>query len=150
MILHVGLSCRDSFDEYGRRPEFSDSVKKAKLFIENGYEVDLRRTGNPVGSIFALKNMGWSDRTEVEFRGVLANVDLTKLPDALVARIAAGENPPAVLAGAVAAGLDAGSFLSSPPLRPSGCRRRQRRMDGTRLGPDDNRRDGGDEVGREK
>ncbi len=116
LILSLGLSCRDSFDEYGRRPEFSDSVKGAKLLIENGYEVDLRKTGNPAGSIFALKNMGWSDRQEIEFRGVMANLDLTKLPDDLVARIAAGESAQAVLAGAVSEGLDPQSFLKQPPV----------------------------------
>ena len=58
--------------------------------------------------------MGWSDRTEVEIRGVMANIDLTKLPDALVARIAAGESVQAVLAGAVAEGLNPRSFLKEP------------------------------------
>ncbi len=72
MILHLGLSSRRVFDDYGDRPQFAHSVKRSKLLIENGYEVDLRKTGNPAGSIFALRNMGWSDRQEVEFRGVLA------------------------------------------------------------------------------
>ena len=57
------------------------------------------------GVIFALKNMGWSDRHEVEFRGV-ANVDLTKPRDELVARIAAGASVLSVLAGTVSDGLD--------------------------------------------
>ena len=89
---------------YGDRPEFRVSVKRAKLLIENGYEVDLRKTGNPAGSIFALKNMGWSDRQEIEFRGVLAHLDVSLLPDELVARLAAGENPITVLAPIVQAG----------------------------------------------
>lgn len=36
MILHLGLSCRASFDEYGERPEFSYSVKRAKLINRAG------------------------------------------------------------------------------------------------------------------
>jgi len=98
IILHLGLSSRQSLDQYAERPEFTDSVKRAKLLIENGYEVDLRRTGNPAGSIFALKNMGWSDRQEFEIRGVLHRLDLNRLPDDLIARLAAGENPISVLA----------------------------------------------------
>jgi len=42
--------------------------------------------------------MGWTDRQEVEFRGVLAHLDISRLPDELVARLAAGENPITVLA----------------------------------------------------
>ena len=37
-------------------------------------------------------------RDRVEGRGVLANIDLAQVPDALVARIAAGEDPRSVLA----------------------------------------------------
>ena len=58
-------------------------------------------------------------RERVEMRGVLANVDLTKLPDALIARIAAGENLNAVLAGAVADGLNPQTFLRQPGLLPA-------------------------------
>ena len=101
---------------YGDRREFAHSVKRAKLLIENGYEVDLRKTGNPAGSIFALKNMGWSDRQEVEFRGVLAHLDISRLPDELVARLAAGENPISVLAPV----LQAGELSALPPGKEGG------------------------------
>ena len=37
-------------------------------------------------------------RERVEMRGTLANIDVTKLPDHLLARIAAGEHPFSVLA----------------------------------------------------
>ena len=91
MILHLGLSSRQSLDQYGERPEFTESVKKAKLVIENQYERKLDRD-KPAGAIFALKNMGWSDRREVEFRGSLAHIDFNRLSDDQLARIAAGEN----------------------------------------------------------
>ena len=100
LCLALGLESRSSLDRYGERPGFSGPVKRAKLLIENGYEVDLRKTGNPAGSIFALKNFGWSDRHDVAVSGSLANIDLTRLPDELIARIAAGENIHAVLASA--------------------------------------------------
>ncbi|MCH7474353.1 MAG: hypothetical protein IIA27_06745 [Gemmatimonadetes bacterium] len=53
-------------------------------------------------------------RERVEMHGVLANIDLTKLPDHLIARIAAGENVMAVLASGVSQGLDPQSFLKEP------------------------------------
>ena len=67
----------------------------------------------------ALRPEKYRDRQEVEIRGVLANLDMTKLPDNLVARIAAGEPAHAVLAGAIAAGLDARSFLQEPLRLPA-------------------------------
>ncbi len=120
LILYIGLSSRSAFDEYGHRPEFSNSVKRAKLLIENGYEVDLRKTGNPAGSIFALKNMGWSDRHDVEFKGMLGNIDMNTLPDEAIARIAAGENIMAVLASMAERGIAAlQPYLKEPLALPA-------------------------------
>ena len=47
----------------------------------------------------------WRDRREMEFRGSLKNIDISRLPDALIARIADGEHPLAVLASATPAAL---------------------------------------------
>lgn len=72
MILHLGLSCRDSFDEYAKRPEFSYSVKRAKLIVESEYEQ--RLSGNSAaGPIFALKNFGWKDKQDID-QTINANV----------------------------------------------------------------------------
>ncbi len=60
----------------------------------------------PTGAIFALKNMGWSDRQEVEVYGLLRNLNIDALPDHLVARLADGENPYSVLASAAAEGSE--------------------------------------------
>lgn len=62
MILALGLSSRESFDLYMTYDGFLDSVKRAKLLIENAYERRLHGT-TPTGSIFALKNFGWFDKT---------------------------------------------------------------------------------------
>ena len=75
LIFSIGLSSRENFDEYGRRPEFYDSVKRAKLACEMTYEQNLHGT-NAAGSIFALKNFGWKDKQE-------HNVNITKQEDAL-------------------------------------------------------------------
>ncbi len=68
LILALGLCSREGLDEYGRRPEFTDSVKKAKLRIEMEYEKALHGR-SPTGPIFALKNFGWTDEQDVELSG---------------------------------------------------------------------------------
>lgn len=65
LILALGLSSRQSLDEYKNYEGFSDSVKRAKAVIENAYEERLHGTAS-TGAIFALKNMGWSDRQELD------------------------------------------------------------------------------------
>lgn len=62
LCLGLGFSSRDTLKEYMRRPEFSDTVKRAKLRIEHDYELALREGKNTAGSIFALKNFNWSDK----------------------------------------------------------------------------------------
>lgn len=62
LILALGLSSRQSLDEYINYPEFSDSVKRAKLLIEHEYEQRLVVGTSAAGSIFALKNFGWMDK----------------------------------------------------------------------------------------
>lgn len=47
------------------RPQFSNTIKKAKLRVENGYEIDLKKSGRS-GTIFALKNFDWRDKTETD------------------------------------------------------------------------------------
>lgn len=68
MILFIGFNSKDTFYEYGKKPKFSDSIKKARLWIESLYESDLRKHGGS-GTIFALKNFGWKDKTEIENSG---------------------------------------------------------------------------------
>ena len=70
LIYALGLSSRESLDEYGRRAEFSDSVKRAKLLVEMAYENRLGLS-SPTGAIFALKNFGWKDKAELEHSGSL-------------------------------------------------------------------------------
>ena len=54
---------RETLLDYEKRDEFSDTVKRAKLRIENAYEKRLIVRGNG-GDIFALKQFGWKDKTE--------------------------------------------------------------------------------------
>lgn len=67
LALFMGFSSRQSIDEYAKYDGFSDSVKKAKTFIEWHYEMKLAKgEGSPAAPIFALKNFGWRDKQEIE------------------------------------------------------------------------------------
>ena len=65
LALHLGFESRKSLWEYGKKPEFSNPIKRALLRIEESYEQGLRAR-NPAGSIFALKNFDWKDRQEID------------------------------------------------------------------------------------
>lgn len=56
---------RQTLQNYEARDEFFDSIKKAKLKVENGYEIDLKKHGR-TGTIFALKNFDWKDKNETD------------------------------------------------------------------------------------
>lgn len=63
--LYLGFCDKTTLYDYRDREEFSHSIKRLLLFVEHGYEVALQ--GNSVtGAIFALKNMGWKDKSEKE------------------------------------------------------------------------------------
>ena len=50
---------------YIHRDEYSASIRRAMLKIEGGYEKDLKKHWR-TGTIFALKNFDWKDKSEVE------------------------------------------------------------------------------------
>jgi hypothetical protein len=62
LALHLDTS-KETLREYKEREEFVDPLKKALLKVENGYELDLKKHGRS-GTIFALKNFDWKDKTE--------------------------------------------------------------------------------------
>ena len=64
LALFLGFSSRQSIDEYLKYDGFSDSVKRAKTFVEWHYEMKLH-SNTPSGSIFALKNFGWADKQDL-------------------------------------------------------------------------------------
>ena len=65
LCLYLGFESRQSFYDYGKREMFSYTIKNAHLRIENEYE-ELLQYGNVVGAIFALKNLGWEDKSQVD------------------------------------------------------------------------------------
>jgi hypothetical protein len=64
LALALGFAQRKSLLNYeGYGKEFCNTIKRAKLIIEEGYEQDLR-SKYVTGAIFALKNFNWSDKQE--------------------------------------------------------------------------------------
>jgi hypothetical protein len=64
LALYLGFESRQSFYDYAERKQFSYTVKRGRLKIEHEYEKSLR-SQTFAGAIFALKNMGWKDRTDI-------------------------------------------------------------------------------------
>lgn len=65
LALFLGFSSKSTLYEYTKQPEFSDSIKRGLLRIEKNYEAGLW-SDKPTGVIFALKNMGWVDKKELD------------------------------------------------------------------------------------
>lgn len=66
--------CRDTLAEYMKKEEFSDTIKKAKLKVENYLEKHLITDTGTTGIIFNLKNnFGWSDKQQIEHSGNINN-----------------------------------------------------------------------------
>lgn len=86
LALHLGFVNRQSMYDYEKKPEFSDTIKMARAMIENGYEKALARGEGTAGHIFALKNFGWTDKSQQEISGpggsAIENQYTVKLVDA--------------------------------------------------------------------
>lgn len=68
LAYYLGFESRQSFYDYEKVEKFSYIIKRARLFIEKEYE-QLLQENNCTGIIFALKNMGWVDKTQQELTG---------------------------------------------------------------------------------
>ena len=60
LCLALGFASRQSFYDYEKRGEYKSIIQQARLIVESEYEYRLQ-SGNTIGAIFALKNMGWTD-----------------------------------------------------------------------------------------
>lgn len=65
LCLYLGFESRNSLYDYAKRGQFSGIIKKAQLRVEHAYENKLSTFEKPTGPIFALKNMGWTDKQEI-------------------------------------------------------------------------------------
>lgn len=79
LAIHLGYATRQSiYDNSNRDEQFSYMIKKAVTFIEQYHEEALD-SKNVTGHIFALKNMGWTDKQEIETKDVTKEKDYSKL-----------------------------------------------------------------------
>ena len=95
LAYFLGFESRQSFYDYEKDSEFSYTIKRARLFIENEYE-KLLQSGNVTGAIFALKNFGWTDKQELDHttKGQsITGFDYAKLSDATLKDLIAAARP---------------------------------------------------------
>lgn len=74
LALFLGFASKQSLYDYEKNELFSYPIKKALLQVENSYETSLYSNA-VAGPIFALKNMGWADKSEVENKLTVTNFD---------------------------------------------------------------------------
>ena len=63
LALHLGFSSRQEFENYEAKGKFAEQLKRARLRVMADYEKKLHVTSS-TGAIFALKSLGWNERTE--------------------------------------------------------------------------------------
>lgn len=66
LALFLGFESRQSIYDYEENGLFSYIIKNARLRVECEYEKRLSTSQSPTGAIFALKNMGWKDKSEID------------------------------------------------------------------------------------
>jgi len=87
LAFFLGFASRQSLYDYGKNGEFSYIIKRAALKIEQNYEEMLMSsTGLVSGPIFALKNMGWTDKTEIAMGGIKGGAPV-------IIELGTGKNP---------------------------------------------------------
>ena len=77
LCYSLGFASRQSFYDYEKKGKFAYTIKRARLFIEKEYEMQLD-AGNPTGAIFALKNFGWKDKQEIKHDGSMVSININK------------------------------------------------------------------------
>ena len=73
LSLFCGFATVKSFKGYAEVEGFEELVNWSLMKVEHSYEMDLKHYGRP-GTIFALKNMGWADKQQIE--SVAVNLSL--------------------------------------------------------------------------
>ena len=71
--LALAVGTKQILVDYEKRKGYGELIRMARLVIENAYELSLRKQGRP-GDIFALKNMGWSDKYEHVGEGLQTHI----------------------------------------------------------------------------
>ncbi len=95
LALALGSSRRGILD-YQRRKGYIEIVSRAKLVVENSYELSLRKHGRS-GDIFALKNFGWQDKIVQErVRDEKEQIEIDEMQAEIEALKSAGDGIPTI------------------------------------------------------
>lgn len=73
---------RQTLVNYQEKDDYKDIVDRAKLMIENAYEIRLINSGRS-GDIFALKNFGWTDKQEIDTNVKMNKSSVDELIDSI-------------------------------------------------------------------
>ena len=95
LAYHLGFESRQSFYDYEKDTLFSYIIKRARLRIEMIYE-GILQGNNSTGSIFALKNLGWKDESNIDLSNKgekFESIDYSKLSDATIRELLAASKP---------------------------------------------------------
>lgn len=65
MALYLGFSSIAEFEHYEQQGSYAHILKRGRLRIEAYYEKKLHQQ-SAAGAIFALKSMGWKEKTELK------------------------------------------------------------------------------------
>jgi hypothetical protein len=63
LALFIGFDSRQQFDDYEKNGALGYVISRGRLRIEALYEKKLHQQ-SPSGAIFALKNLGWNEKTD--------------------------------------------------------------------------------------
>lgn len=80
LTLFLGFASKQSIRDYMKKENFKYILGRAKMVIENSYEMQLE-SKNVAGAIFALKNMGWADKIDISQEVDDKRADLSTLSD---------------------------------------------------------------------
>lgn len=76
LALFLGFASKQSLYDYEKNEKFSYPIKRALTMIE--CELEKRLENQSVsGIIFALKNMGWTDKVQTEHTGKIESTQIT-------------------------------------------------------------------------
>lgn len=84
LCVYLDIS-RETWREYSNKPEYVDTVKRARVIVENYTEENLINGKlNAIGAIFSLKNnFNWVDKQEVTVNGEVKPISQADIKDLL-------------------------------------------------------------------
>jgi hypothetical protein len=75
LALFLDFSSRHEFETYEENGKYADILKRGRLRVEATYEAMLHQT--PTGAMFALKSMGWNEKSDINSTAPITENTLT-------------------------------------------------------------------------